>query len=454
MAYRAPGVRIQEVPNLALAGQPAGVRIPAVAGTAITTTKVSDATLTKGTSNSTESIVDPLQTTVLGVTAVGDVPGLSQYKYGTDYLVVNNNVVWQSGGTQPSTGAAYYVTYLKAKDAAAYNSPNLWFSIQDVRNTFGPELTNGVVNPVTTAALKMFENGAAAVMIVQATTGSQTDLQTAIDALQGQDVDVVLVPQATNSTLQNYLKTHVLTQSAPAVGHERFTIITGTLNGLSPSLTEQTGRADAMATKRVIIVSPPAQILTLRDSATNSDRDVLVPSTYAGGAAFAGLMTNANYDPAEPLTRKPITGVASLSNFNYLPSQMDNLAVRGITVLENISGSIRVRQALTTGTGNINDLTVSVALIIDNIRKDTRTQLDRQFIGTKILTSTPSAVATAIKALLEQKVKDKIIADFDESSISVEQDQTDPRTLNVSFAVAPVYPAEYIDVTFSLFVAA
>lgn len=453
MAYRSPGVRIEDLPNQALAAQPGGVRIPAVVGTGATTTLVPNVPLTKGTADGTDTIVNPLNTTVLEVTAISDVPGLSQYKQGTDFTIINNNIVWAPAGSEPSTGATYYVSYTKAKPSSSYNTPDLWFSLKDVRDAFGPELKNGIVNPITNAAAMAFRNGAASVMIVQATTGSNTDLQTAIDALQLSDIDVIVAPQATNSTLQNYLKTHVITQSAPSIKHERMAVMAPTLDGLSPSISEQTGRADGMADRRIVLVSPPAVILTLKDSATNQDTDVLVSSGYAA-AGFAGLMTNANFDPAEPLTRKSVSGLKTLSNFNYLPSQMDVLAARGITVLESINDAIRVRHALTTGTGNINDLTVSVVLIIDNIRKDVRSALEREFIGTKILASTPSAVATKIKALLDTKVNDKIIVDYDEGSIAVTQDLTDPRTLKVSFAVAPVYPLEFIDVVFSLFVAA
>lgn len=454
MAYRPPGVSVTIVDNPGNSLLPPGVRIPCIIATGLTTQPVSNISVTRG-ATSFDTITGALSSASLGavngtvssITAIGDFPDLAQYKAGTDFAQVDNQIQWLSGAQSPTTGAVYFVTYKTPKPTTFYNNGILYTSIQDVRNDFGGELINGVLTPVTAAAKLCFDNGAASVMIIQPTTGSQSDLQTAIDAAKQQDIDILVVPQACNTTLDNYVTNHVLTQSSPSVRHER--VWFRSADGMSDATTTIQGYATGLVNERVTVLAPPAFVTTFKDSTTTQDQDMLLPSGYLA-AAYAGIVANPSGDAATPLTRKSLVNVKNLSTFNYTETDKNNLGGSGVTVIENNRGNMRIRHALTTDITNVNRLTQSVVFIKDNIKKDLRSLLDSSYVGSKIDLSLPSRVSSSIDAFLKQKQADVIIKSY--RNIQVVQDTTDPRTLRVSFDVAPIYPAEFIDVTISLFV--
>lgn len=440
--YRSPGVTITEIPNPSAGTLPAGFRIPGLVATGRTTKLNKNTAVVKGSTNGADTVVTG--STVVRIDSVGDVPDLAQYVEGVDWRQVGNTVQWISTGQQPTTGATYYVSWQKAKVAADY-LPTLYVSLQDVRNDYGNELEAGVQTAIPIAAKFLFDNGAPLVIVGQALTASQTDIQTAIDNMKSQDIDVLLVPQATNTTLTQYVRNHVITQSAPSIRHERVFITSA--DALSDTTTTITNKATTNSNERVWVLAPPSFTTTLRDATYKADQNLLLPSTYQA-AAYAGVVCNPNYDAASPLTRKTIVDVDNLSSFNYLESEKDYLGSNGVTVVESAQGGIRIRHALTTDLTNVNTATPSVVLIKDNIKKTLRPLLDRTYIGTKITARTPADVTSTIKTFLEQKISDQIIVEY--RNISVVQDAIDPRTLNVRFDIKPAYPLEFIDVQFSL----
>ncbi len=441
--YRSPGVFIQEVPNPAVGALPAGFRLPGLVATGRTTTVVKNTAVTKGVSNGTDTIPSD-GNTVVSIVSVGDSPDLVQYVAGTDFNHVNGAISWISGGQQPTTAATYYVTWRKAKASTDY-LPTLYTNMQDVRDDYGNELEAGIINSIPIASKMLFDNGAPGVVIAQATTGSQSDLQTAIDNMKSQDIDVLLVPQATNTTLWQYVRQHVIAQSGPAVRHERVFITSA--DGFSDATTTIANKAVTLAQERMWVIAPPSFTATLKDATYQTDQVVFLPSTYLA-CGYGGVVTNPNFDAATPWTRKTIVGADTLSTFNYLESDKDYLGSFGVTVVENAVGGTRIRHAVTTDRTNVNTVTASVVMIKDHIKKTLRPLLDRQYIGTKITARTPAEVATTVTTFLEGKISDQIIVSY--RNVSVAQDAIDPRTINIRFDIKPVYPLEFVDVSFSL----
>jgi hypothetical protein len=454
MAYRLPGVTVQIIDNPANAILPPGLRIPCIIATGLTTLPVKNTQVTRG-AGSFDVITGALSANTFGaingtvstVVAVGDFPDLKQYIPGTDWAQVDNQIQWLGGGNAPALNATYYVSYATPKLASFYNNGILYTSLNDVRNDMGAELIAGVVNPVTAAAKLCFDNGASLVMIIQPPTAAVGDIQNAITAAVQQDVDIVVVPQACNSTLDNFVRSHVLSQSAPSVRHERVWFTSS--DGTSDAVTTIMAKAQGMFHERVTVMAPPAFVTTFTDSVTTQSQDQLLPSGYLA-AAYAGIATAPSSDAATPLTRKSFVDVKNLSTFNYTNVDKLNLGGAGVTIVENNKGIFRVMQGLTTDTSNVNRAAQSVVFIKDNIRKDLRTLLDASFIGVKIDNSLASRIASTIDAFLAQKVHDVIIRAY--NGILVVQDSIDPRTLRITFNIAPIYPAEYIDITVSLFV--
>jgi hypothetical protein len=382
----------------------------------------------------------------VNITAVGDVPSLSQYVQGVDWRQVGSSIQWISGGQQPTTGATYYVTWNRSKLSAEYLPVAYSNDMNAIRNTYGFELVNGVVTPITTAVNLMFQNGAPRIIISQALTAGQTDMQTAIDAMKAFDVDIICAPQSTNSTLTQYMRNHVLTQSAPGQRHER--VFLTSADGFSDATTTIVAKATSYATDRFWMVAPPAFNLVLQDAVTKVNQTVFLSSQYLA-AAVAGSVCNPANDAATPLTRESIIGPSDLSTFNYLDSDKDYLAQNGVMVIEfGNRGGLQIRHGVTTDTTSVNTVTPSIRLIKDYILKTLRPLLDRTYIGTKIDSQTPSKVATTISTYLDQQIANVIIQK--KGTITVTQSTFDPRTINVTFSFMPIYPLEFMDISFSL----
>lgn len=441
--YRSPGVYITEVPNPAVGSLPNGFRLPGLVATGNTTFPVPNTTVTKGTVNGTDAIPTG-GFTLVDVSQVGDTPSTSQYIRGTDFNLVNGNLVWLPTGQQPSTGAIYYVSWKRAKVSTDY-LPIMYTNIRDVRSAYGFELSNGVVNPISTAADLMFQNGAPAIVIAQALTAAVTDIQTAVTAMGTQDIDVLVVPQSTNTTLTQFCRNSVLTQSSSALHHERIFITSA--DGFSDATTTIVAKAVLNGLDRFWMVVPPAFDVILQDAVTLNNQLVFLQGGYLA-AAYAGVVCNPNADAATPLTRRSVAAITDLSSFNYLDTDMNFLSQNGVTVIQSAPGGFQVRHAVTTDTTNVNTFTASIRLIEDFIRKTLRPLLDKTYIGTKITSQTPSKVVSTITTYLTQQIANEIIVRF--QGISVTQDTIDPRTLNVSFSIKPVYPCEFVDVSFSL----
>jgi len=443
--YRPPGVSVTIIDNPGTLLLPAGLRIPNIIATGLTTLLVKNAQVTRASAGDTDTIPSTSSGDVSEIKIVGDFPDEDQYEENVDWRQVDNTILWISGGQSPTAGSTYSLTYRKPKASSFYDQGVLYTDMQAVRDDFGDEIINGVLTPLSAAAKLCFDNGATAILIIQAQTASQTDLQSAITAAKQEDIDVMVVPQACNTTLNTYMKAHVLGESSPEVRHWRVQFRGA--DGLSDAVTTIRSQAQNMANERITVVAPPAFVSTFYDATADAEQDVLLPSSYMA-AAYAGIIANPNNDAATPPTRKALIGIKNLSTFDYSKTDKDLLGAAGVTVIENQGGTIRIRHALTTDTSNVSRLSQSIVFIKDNVRKELSTRLDQSFIGVKADNTVKSRIAAEIEAFLRLKVRDEIITAF--RNIKVTQSTTDPRTFSVSFDMAPVYPIEYVDVTISL----
>jgi hypothetical protein len=187
--------------------------------------------------------------------------------------------------------------------------------------------------------------------------------------------------------------------------------------------------------------------VVLTDAACNADFTVTVSSAYAG-CALAGIITNPGNDEATPLTRKQLLGIDNLGA-KYTEADMNKMAAAGVTVLENVNGIIRVRHALTTAVGNINEQELQVKIIRNQTRKDLRSTFE-PFIGIKYVpTRVNSQLSSTLESFCKQKVRDEVYSEY--KDISVLQDSSDPRKANVSYSFKPVYTNTWIDIDYSVY---
>lgn len=445
MVYRSPGVYTKEValPNPIQSNAP--LKIVSIAGIGSTTILVENVEIVRG-ATSTDTIPDTTTNDVSSVVMVGDLPGYSQYAVSTDYTITDNTIVW-GGGVAPAQGNSYYLTFYKVKDASYYE-PATFFDIKDVRNYYGNELNGGVISEITLAAALAFQNGAAQVVCVQQESASTADKKSAIDKLELVDLDYILAPGMTDSTMSNYIWASVVKMNSITMKKERQYITSGL--ELNDSVATLQARAESFNDELVTMIAPAKVEVVQTDGLCNIDQSLIVSGAYAG-AALAGKMSDPNFDVAEPVTYKVIYGINSLAGVKYYDTEMNNLAASGSCVLFDNNGTIRVRHGLTTNTdGSAYKAEIQIVNIKQATKKELRLVL-KPFIGTKYVTPlTNSLIAATIDSFCKQKVSAQIFDGY--RNISVTQSTQDPRIALVSFEFKPVSTTTWIDVNFGMYI--
>jgi len=325
-----------------------------------------------------------------------------------------NAVLGFTGGSlqetprEPIAGKTYSVNYEYAKASADY-VPRFFYNMDSVIEEHGEVTTS---NTLSLGAEIAIEQGASVVCLVQC------------DPADGADA---------------YVKNHCDIASSITERKER-TAIVG-MSG-SPTVSDLTTRAQALASKRMVLVSP--------GSATRYVGSGTTPSTLDGSfvaTAIAGLRTSREFDVADPLTRKEVVGFETIAD-DFLRAEKVTMLSKGVMVIENVSGIYRVMQQVTTDVSVAENKEYSVVEVIDYVASNMREVLETIYIGQKILAGTPSQVKTTVQTILNDLISKEIIVDSQNVQAAI--DNTDPTQINVSFEIRPVFPLNYILITFSL----
>lgn len=344
---------------------------------------------------------------------------------------------------EPDAGVTYTLNYQRAKVTADY-VPKTFFDLQSVIDEYGPiemDDDGDVVNSIPLAASLAFQNGASAIMGMQIDPSVVPDLvafQQAIDKLQAVDLNIVVALNP-DPNLQNHIQEHIDQMSA--VTEQKFrTALIGVpqTTTMSQAQTYATGLAD----RRLAIVWPPQSQVQLQNETDLTDLD----STYMA-AAIAGLRTNPAFDVAEPLLRKAIFGFVSITD-TLLRTQKNVLANAGVMIVESQSGTLRVRDGLTTDLTTADSAEYSVTEIIDFTADLAKNFLNAAFIGTKLLNETPGLMKASLNIILQSLIDNKILNDF--TDVTVVVNNIDPRQLDVSFRIAPIFPVKWILIQFTI----
>lgn len=338
---------------------------------------------------------------------------------------------------EPLPGVKYSLSYTRAKTSADY-VPATFFDLPSVVSAYGPVSTS---NSISLAAMLAFQNGASAVMGMQLNPSdgaTLTQFQKALDKLRSVDLNII-VPLSTDTNLYAYVKAHVDNMSS--LQEQRFRTALVGLGG-TPSISEIKALAAGLKDRRVALVYPPsATVLIPGDSAAST-----VDGSYIA-AAIGGIRVNPAFDVAEPLLRKQVVGFASIQD-TLLRTQKNVIANSGVMIVENQNGVARVRDGLTTDLTTADSSEYSVTEILDFVSITTRTFLDAAFIGTKFLNDTPKLMSASLEIILQSMVEGKILTG--QSNIRVVRNQQDPRQIDVSFLVAPVFGVKYILISFTI----
>lgn len=453
MTYTPPSVRVTSIANNRIINIDENARIPCIVGEGPSTRTVTDTAITRG-SGAYDAL--PNSGSAVGyitLTAVSPYPGAAaNYSNWEGYFSTSgsSSIYWDgtAGSTKPREGEVYYASYTYAVPSDQFD-PQLFVDSKDVKAFYGAESTG--TGKLTIAANMALENGAPAVMCiqVQGNPAVGANWSTALDKLKKKSSIAYVVPIASGSAIQNLVIAHVAIESNPDIGHERECIIGA--DSTVADVDDFVDKADALDNKQVILVAPDADV----------ER---TPSLTLGGeyiaAALSGLITGQD-KVITPVTGKQIVGF-TIPDDQYEPYDMNRMANAGVCVIYAKSGVNKVRHAITTDTSNADNREVSVVAADDLVRRITRNSLNDAYLGKGIVISesTPAAVAATVKSIWNSLVRDGLISSYGtkndpttgEVAITASQDSNEPTRINVTGSVKFLYPLNYINVEFYIYV--
>jgi len=351
------------------------------------------------------------------------------------------------GGQEPAVGDSYFVTYNYSKTEADFET-QLFTNQRAVERNYG-EISPD--NPVSLAAFLGFLNGAVVLGIKQVPKipgSNQASTPTFIDALNdlrgplpgGAVLDTITPLKGDDVDLFLSLKNHCDIQSSIRFRAERTGII-GVASGTQP--TDVGGIAQQIQSTRIRLVYPDIVTLTVQDALGN-DKQFLLDGTFLA-AAMTGNRASPNIDVATPWTRARIVGFDQLARTLDAVEQ-NQVAVQGVTVLDQRGTVIRVRQGLTTDMSNILTKLPTVITIADEVQRAARRDLDR-FIGIKFLPGVLSQIEGQLSTTMKALKNAEIITAF--TGIQA-RTTNDPTIVEVEAFYQPVFPLLYIVITFNL----
>lgn len=379
------------------------------------------------------------------------IPGVELVVTNTINVAVGDSATVETlarGGEEPAVGDLYYVSYQYRKQD--YQT-QLFTKFSAIEATYGALSTD---NPVTLAAYLAILNGAVLVGIKQVqkdedngTRASTAAYRNAIDDLEGPlpggTLPDIMVPLKGDSLeLFQYLSRHCDIQSDIRHRAER-TALCGF--GSGTNLSTAGNWASGISRTRFRLVYPDVMIVPIPQPGGAPDEQTVVDGTYLA-AMLAGSVVSPNTDVATPWTGKRLVGATRLAR-NLDAVEQNQVAVRGVTVIEDRNPVLRVRQGLTTDMTNILTKLPTIIQIVDETQRQSRTTLER-YIGTKFLPGILSQIEGQLTATLRGLVDAQILAAY--TGVTAQVSSDDPTTAEVEAYIQPVFPLLYIVVTFNL----
>lgn len=353
---------------------------------------------------------------------------------------------YERGGNEPANGDVYYVTYVYTKQDFA---TQFYSKMSSIEKAFGSAVPD---NPVSLAAYLAILNGAVVVGIkqVQRAEGeNQASITTYRDAitelegvLPGQvQPDIITLMRADSTDLYTFLKKSCEIQSSIRYRAERTAII-GTTAGTTPA--GAMSLAQTMGSTRVRLVYPDMATLNIQDALGNI-KEYLVDGPYLA-AALTGSIVSPNVDVATPWTGRRLVGFTQLAR-QLDAVQANQVATKGVTILQDQPPFIKVRHGLTTDMTNILTKLPTIVMIADEVQRQARSVLE-VFIGLKFLPGILSQIEGRLSMMMKALVSAQIITAYTGIKASVSAD--DPTVAEVEAFYSPVFPLLYIVLTFHL----
>lgn len=164
-------------------------------------------------------------------------------------------------------------------------------------------------------------------------------------------------------------------------------------------------------------------------------------------AAAAGFYSSRPL--ATTLTNKTLLGFTIPSSQKLSIDETNFAGGAGCSILSPLAAGGKVVNGFTTSNSGIAvQEEMMIQRISDFTAQTARERLEGAFVGAIITPNLIADVEAAITSILEQLQSQGIINTF--ANISVRQDANEPRQINVSFDITPVFPLNWIFVRFSV----
>lgn len=391
-------------------------------------------------------VVDPELTS--GTVQILDLPGIKLQVLNTLDCAEDDTAIvkaFAKEGPEPAIGEFYYVSYKHRKEDFA---PKIFTKIKNIEAEYG---NINIDNKLSLAAYLAFLNGATAVGFKQvlktpgkgdasstAYNNAIMEIEKKIDGLYNADI---VVPLTTLPDVQTFAKAHVEKMSSERFQGERMAFL-GCPLGTTPVKAQLL--AKNLLSSRVVLLYPDGVVLGILDE-MGMENEYLVDGSMLA-AALAGKVVSPQYDEATDMTRKELVGFKRLSR--VLDSVESNqTAVAGVTVLEDLRPSIRIRQWFTTDMASVLTRTPYVTQVIDKVQKDCRGSLE-SFIGKKNLPSLVPSMKGSLASTLQSLVATELISEF--SGVDVKVSPLDPTIILAEAFYKPVFSVSWVRVTLNV----
>jgi len=308
-----------------------------------------------------------------------------------------------------------------------------------------------VANPLVVAAFLAIQNGALLLGLKQVlkdkTTGTipETAFVDALTELSKPLVGSVnadlLVPINASVDFFDNLKEHVERMSSERFRSERIAIV-----GVPVGTTVETVKslARGLRSRRMRLIFPDGATMAFQDELGREVEKIVDGSLIA--AAFAGLDVSPRFDVAEPMTRKQIVGLRRLLR-RLDEVELNAIAIEGVCIIEEFEQTLRIRHDLTTDVSSVLTREASITKIIDFVARTVRRSLDT-FIGQKNLPGRLQDIELSIASILRSLIQQEVIQNF--RAIQARLDDADPTIVRVSLQILPVFPLNWITITFNV----
>ncbi len=289
----------------------------------------------------------------------------------------------------------------------------------------------------------------------------------ALEAIENIEIDMLSVfPKQTPSVIFQNALAHCRAMSNIRNRKERF-FLTGAINGLTPANVLGTSLAavENIGILEGIQGDSVTEILAgnVEDLGNYSVKDafgstfrcqyfypdqiniatsetIQVDGFYMAAAACGYL--SADLSLPNSLTNKVLSGFTIPAKKQYRSSVLEQMSAAGITVLKPVQGGGKVIWSRTTSSStSALEQEPSVIFIRDRVAKVSRAAFEN-FPGQPNTSDIVSLVTAQATILLQSFVSGNLITGY--RNLSVVVDPADPRQIDISFEVAPIFPLLFV----------